>query len=360
MTGRRRTAGEGSIFKRSDGLWVAQLRIDGKKKQKYSKTQKEVREWLREQREAVAKGSYTNGKDMPLEAFLDQYMTSQTPSLRTKTVDGYLTLIRKHINPALGKVKLSQLRADQVQEFYNNELETYSNRTVQYIHSVLHKALDQAVKFGLVARNVCDLVDPPKVKREPLTIWTSAQAREFLEFVKGTRYYPMICLAYIGLRKGEILGLYPSNFDIINGTITVNHSLQFLPKKGIIIDEPKTSAGIRTIKLPDFVYEALKAHPIDDNQMFMFVTSSGTPFNPRNFSTSFDLLVKKSGLPKVRFHDLRHFAISFMINELHIPPSVVQSIVGHASPLLTLSVYTHTNTEQQHEAMSKMSGFTTA
>lgn len=350
----RRSKGEGSIFKRSDGLWVGQIYVDGKKKQKYSKLQKEVREWLHDQKEAVNKGTYISTKDITLEAFLEQYMASQVPSLRAKTVDGYFTLIRKHITPELGSCKLTQLRADQVQAFYSHQLETYSNRTVQYIHSVLHKALDQAVKFNLVSRNVCDLVDPPTVKKPTLVTWNTNQAKEFLDLVRETRYYPMICLAYIGLRKGEILGLYVENFDRKNGTVTINHALQFLPKKGFIISEPKTSAGIRTIKLPDFVFEALCGIHINDNQKYMFVTSTNNPINPRFLSQAFDKLVEKSGLPKIRFHDLRHFFISHAINDLHISPSVVQSIVGHASPLVTLSVYTHSNTEQQTDAMNKM------
>ncbi len=143
---------------------------------------------------------------MTLAAVLEQYMASQVASLRPRTANGYYTLIRKHITPELGTIKLSQLRADQVQDFYSRQLETFSNRTVQYIHAVLHKALDQAVRFGLVARNVSDLVDAPRPTKTEPTIWTVDQAKKFLEQVRDTRYYPMFCLSYIGLREGELLG----------------------------------------------------------------------------------------------------------------------------------------------------------
>src|SRR5512146_2050812 len=235
-----RSKGEGSIYRRDDGLWVAQIYVNGKKKVKHSKVQREVREWLHAQRDAVSKGIFIDSKDMTLSTFLEQYMASQVASLRPRTANGYYTLIHKHINPELGSIKLSQLRADQVQDFYSRQLETFSNRTVQYIHAVLHKALDQAVRFGLVARNVSDLVDAPRSTKTEPTIWTVDQAKKFLEQVRGTRYYPMFCLSYIGLREVELLGLYTENFSRENHTITINHSLQFIPKKGLVIQEPKT------------------------------------------------------------------------------------------------------------------------
>lgn len=131
--GKRRSSGEGSLFKReSDGLWVGQIWVNGKKKVKYSKTQRVVRDWLHEQKEAVKKGIFIEAKDITLTDYLEQYMASQAASLRPKTVDSYLYLIRKHILPELGNCKLTQLRPDMVQSFYTAKVNSgLSKHTVK-------------------------------------------------------------------------------------------------------------------------------------------------------------------------------------------------------------------------------------
>lgn len=351
----RRSRGEGSIYKRDDGLWVGQIYVNGKKKVKYSKVQKDVRDWLHEQKEAVSKGVFIEAKNITLAAYLEQYMVSQETSLRPKTVQSYRHLIRKHIEPELGNYKLVQLRPDVVQGFYTDKVNSgLSKRTVQYMHAILHKALDQAVKWGLVVRNVTDLVDSPKPSKKAPATWTVEQSKRFLDQVRGSRFYPMYTLAYIGLREGEILGLSVSDFNRETRTITVRQQVQYLIGKGLVVSEPKTEASKRTIKLPDFVYEALRGHPIKENQEFMFVTANGTPFSPRNFVRDFKKQTEAAGLPEIRFHDLRHFAVSFLINELKIPPKVVQGIIGHTTIDLTMAVYAHSTTDQQDEAMEKM------
>lgn len=351
----KRSRGEGSIYKRDDGLWVGQIYVNGKKKVKYSKVQKEVRDWLHEQKEAVNKGTFIEAKDITLSAFLEKYMAQQETKLRPKTINSYQSLITNHIVPELGAIKLSQLRPDLIQNFYTLKVNSgLSKRTVQYMHAVLHKALEQAMKWGLVSRNVTDLVESPKPTKKTPDIWTVEQSKRFLDQVRGTRWYPMYTLAYIGLREGEILGIAVSDFNREAHTITVRQQVQYLPGKGLIVSEPKTEASKRTIKLPDFVYEALKSHPLKENQELLFVTSAGTPFSPRNFLRKFKEQTAAANLPEIRFHDLRHFAVSYMINELKIPPKVVQGIIGHTTVNLTMTVYTHSTTDQQDEAMEKM------
>lgn len=351
----RRSRGEGSIYKRDDGLWVGQIYVNGRKKVKYSKLQKEVRTWLHDQKEAVSKGIFINSKDLTLETYLQEYMSTQENSLRPKTIDSYLYLIRKHIVPELGSCKLNQLRPDMLQAFYTLKVNSgLSKRTVQYMHAVLHKALKQAVKWGLLVRNVADLVDVPKPVNPSREMWTVEQSKCFLKQVSTSRFYPMYCLAFIGLREGEILGLAVEDFNSQAHTITIKQQVQSLNGKGLVISEPKTEASKRTIKLPDFVYEALKNHPLKENQRLMFETSNGTPFSPRNFVRDFKKQAALAGLPEIRFHDLRHFAVSYLINELKIPPKVVQGIIGHATVNLTMNVYSHSTTDQQDEAMEKM------
>lgn len=180
--GKRRAKGEGSLYKRENGLWVGQIYLPtGKKKVKYGKTQKLVRDWLHEQQEAIHTGTYIESKDLTLAVFLEQYMASQAASLCPKTVNSYQYLIKNYINPELGSCKLTQLSPHQLQAFYITKINSgLSKRTVQYLHMVLHKSLGQAAKWGMVVRNVADLVDPPSPTKKtpgilnwnrPISLW---------------------------------------------------------------------------------------------------------------------------------------------------------------------------------------------
>jgi integrase len=222
----------------------------------------------------------------------------------------------------------------------------------------MHMTLSQALKWGLVMRNIADLVDAPRVTKKEPVIWDIEQAKKFLQSVEGSRFEPMYRLAFMALREGEILGLQVEDFNEKAHTLAIRHALQYLVGKGLVLTEPKTEKGKRTIKLPDFAYEPLVKHvdSLNRNQGFMFTTGNGTPFSPRNFFRDFQEEAEKANLPRIPFHNLRHTAISFMINYLHIPPSVVQAIAGHSSPILTLSVYTHSNSDNQNEAAERMNG----
>jgi len=355
----RRPRGEGSLyFHETRKCWVGQFNLpDGKTKTKYSKTQKEVKDWLLKMRGDYRDGFLVEEDKITVPEYLKKYMDDVAKhSLRPKTIESYEYLIRLHINPILGDTKLSALKPTQLQKLYSDKIASgLSSRTVYYIHSILHKTLDQALKWGLTTRNIADLVDPPRIQKKEPIIWTVDQAKTFLKAVESSRFYPMYCLAFIGLREGEILGLHIEDFDKVNRTISIRHALQYLTGKGLVLNEPKTEKGKRTIKLPDFVYLALIKHldSLNSNQGFMFTTGNGTPFSPRNFFRDFQEQSESAGLPRIRFHDLRHTAVSFMIS-MGIPPSVVQNIVGHSSPILTLSTYTHINVNDQTEAAEKM------
>ena len=355
----RRSHNEGTIYQREeDGLWVAQVTLpNGKRKTKYGKTQKAVREWLQNQREAIKNQNWTEADTVTVSAYIDRYMTDvASHTLRPKTIESYNSLISMHIKPEIGNTRLSMLRPDQLQQLYSAKINSgLSNRTVQFIHSIIHRTLEQALRWGLVARNVADLVEAPTVKHRPPLTYSVDQVKKLLEQTRSSRFYPMYCLAMMGLREGEILGLHIEDFNRESHTIQISHAIQYLVGKGLSLTEPKTEKGKRSIKLPDFVYNALVEHcdKLVTNKGLMFTTGNGTPFSPRNFYRDFKEQSEAAGLPSIRFHDLRHTTISLMMSQ-GIPPSVVQAIVGHSSPLLTLGVYTHISTDMQNEAAEKM------
>ena len=196
---KRRSKGEGSIFfHQGKKLWVSKITLpDGSTKVKYGKTQKEVREHHQSALNQLRQGLLVKDDKITVSEFLNRYMESVGKhTLRPRTVEGYSSLIRIHITPGIGHIKLVQLRPDHLQAFYSQKLEAgLSKRTVQLIHSVLHKTLDQAMKWGMVSRNVSDLVQAPKPKKKTYKFFTKDQLNIFLDAVKGHQYYPIYVLA---------------------------------------------------------------------------------------------------------------------------------------------------------------------
>jgi len=355
---KRRAKGEGSLYKREDGLWVGQIYLpSGKKKVKYSKSQKEVKDWIHDQVEAIHKGGYIEGKDVTLSAYLEQYMTSQAVSLRPKTVTSYLYIIRNHIIPELGSCKLTQLSPNQLQAFYTLKVNSgLSKRTVQYMHAVLHKALDQAAKWGMVARNVADLVDPPSPARKTPEILNLDQTHQFMEKVKGHRWELIYLIAIGGgLREGEILALSPSDVQIERGVVYVSKALQYLPGQGLVVSEPKTANAKRNVQLPEFVLTPLRIYldSLKTKQKFLFETSNGTPISPRNLLRHYHQVLGEIGLHIMPFHQLRHLSASLALMA-GVNPKTVQQRLGHSTVSLTLNTYSHLLPGVEDEAAKKL------
>ncbi|KKQ63518.1 MAG: Integrase family protein [Candidatus Shapirobacteria bacterium GW2011_GWF1_38_23] len=352
----RRSKGEGSISQTTRG-WLAQITLpDGKRRSKNFKDQKSAREWLLLVRKELSDGAVVD-KDIRLDKFLELYIRDvATHNLREKTLQAYESLIRIHIKPELGYYKLSQLSPPIIQKFYSKKLETLSKRTVQFIHSILHKALDQALRWNMVIRNVCDLVDAPSPKRSVMNVWSPEQARLFLKFVENDRFYPLYALAIgTGMREGELLGIYWEDVDFIKSEISVQRALQYLVGKGLVLTEPKTDKSRRSVSVAKFAMDALRNHfDASPNKLgLVFVTKNNTPFSPRNIVRHFKLKTKEAGLPEIRFHDLRHTAATLMLSG-GIHPKVVQEMLGHSQISLTLDTYSHVVPSLQKEAAEKI------
>lgn len=357
---KRRSKGEGTIYLvESKGLWIAKITLpDGKRKVKYAKTQKAVREWLVTQQNALRQGLLPKDDTTTVSEFLGNYMeTIGKHTLRPKTIEAYLYLIRLHIVPNLGSIRLSQLRPDHLQSLYAQKLEQgLSRRTVRFIHSVIHKALEQALRWGLVVRNVADLADPPPQQKRPPTIYTVEQITTLLKSISDPKIRLAINLAAMGgFREGEILGIHIEDINIKAGCISVNHAVQYQVGHGVVITAPKTDKSRRTVKLPKRSVKELRDYLklINRNQGLLFTTSSGRPINPRFLIKKFKDAIKDAGLPEIRFHDLRH-SHSTLLLKAGVHPSLVQSRLGHASVLLTLDTYSHTTPEMQDELVEKM------
>jgi integrase len=222
---RRRARGEGSVFHRKDGYWVAQIELgDGKRKQYYLKTQKEAVDKLRKAQRELEQGTLVTGPQQTVKQYLEYWLEEvHKSSIKVSTYVKYGKLIKGYIIPALGHLKLEKLTPQHVKSLYNQkQKDGLSAKTINSIHGVLHKALDNAVLWNLVSRNVCDVVSPPRLVKPEKHSLTMEQAHRLLEGVRGHRLEMLLTLALTtGLRRGEMLALRWNDVDLEHQTVVI-------------------------------------------------------------------------------------------------------------------------------------------
>lgn len=357
---KRRGHGEGSIHLRDDGRWCASIDLgyrNGRRRRKhiYGKTRKEVAEKLKVALRDQQRGVLNAGEDQTIGEFLDAWLEQNVKvTNKPSTYKSYKDLVERHIKPAIGKVKLTKLTPQHVQELLVEVQEKgLSARTTQYVRAVLHHALEQAMKWDLVARNVASVVDPPRVERHKVEPLTEEQARKLLEAVAGHRLEALYAIALgLGLRRGEVLALRWADIDLKAVTLQVS--------------EGKTASSTRKLPLPATLAEALTRQRarVDKERAelgeewqehdLVFPSEVGTPIEPRNLLRHFKGVLRRVELPEtVRFHDLRHSCATFLIAQ-GVHPRVVMEILGHSQISVTMNTYGHVLPESQQDAVGKI------
>ncbi len=224
----KRGNGEGSISRRKDGTYMARYWVDtpaGKKRQtiygRKGEKRQQVADKLAEALGNRSKGLVFDADNQKLGDYLDRWLADSVQgSVKPVTFESYARLVRVHIAPSIGRVKLKALSPAHLQHFYRAKLDAgLSPRTVQYLHAVLHRALKQALRWGLVPRNVSEAVDPPRVQREEIRPLSLEQVRMLLETARDDRLEALYVLAvHCGLRQGELLGLRWEDLDLDSST----------------------------------------------------------------------------------------------------------------------------------------------
>jgi integrase len=375
---RRRARGEGSIFRRaSDGRWVVRFDlgyVQGRRKRitRYAATEREALEELRRLRREFDAGRLVVGASgqMTVEQYLDYWMTELLPgTVKASTEASYIDMTRRHLVPGLGHLSLGKLSRDDVRRFFRQlarkksqrrgEDRSLSPRTVQYVHSILRRALDDARREELVGRNVAREVSPPRFERRDFAPLSSAEARVLLAAAADDRLYGVYVLALVlGMRRGEVLGLRWSAVDLDGGLLRVRSSLQRVEGQ-LVLSSPKTRRSRRAIPLPRAVVRVLRAHresqaveraaaEVSGDDDLVFTTRIGTAIEPRNLSRHFEALRDRAKVRKVRFHDLRHSCASLLF-ELGVPLRMVMEILGHSQISTTSDIYTHVMPAQYRE-----------
>lgn len=366
----KRGQGEGSIGKSKEGRWWARISLpNGKRKAFYGKTRQEVARKL-----AIAQRDRQMGlpivpEHQTVSQFLAQWLDVVRSTSKDATYSNYEAYVRLHIVSALGKVKLSRLTPQQLQALYAKKLrEGLSSTSVAHLHAVIHRALRQALRWGLVATSVAEAVDPPRRRRIEYRALTPEEARRFLDKARGDRFEALYVLALTaGLREGELLALRWKDLDLEGKSLQVVQTVRRSRiQKELVFSEPKTDRSRRRVVLTELAISALRRHRVaqmeerlkagtlwEDNDL-VFPNSVGRPVEAGNMlHRSFGPLLDRAGLPRIRFHDLRHSAATLLMSR-GIHPKVVSEMLGHSQITITMDLYSHVLPTMQREAATVM------
>jgi integrase len=372
----KRGNGEGSIYYRnSDGKWVGSVTLGtGKRKVFYGKTRKEVQENLKGVLHEQQQGTLITAVPQTVAHFLTDWLeNTHRRRLRPRTYERHREAVYLHIVPSIGHVQLQKLTARQVQAFYTKKAdEGLAPATIIYYHSVLHNALGTAVKWGLVFRNVCDLVTPPRKQQFEIQPLTTEQMQQLLATVRGHKWEALFTLALAtGMRRGELLGIKWQDINFEAGLLQVRRVLSRVPtnmpeREHVYVEaEPKTQKSRRGVMIAPFALDALKKHRVSlleaklkagvfwQEYDYVYCTLHGTHLNPNHVVEEFKKVLVRAGLPDIRFHDLRHSAATLLLS-LGIHPKVVQELLGHTQISMTMDVYSHVLPGMQQDAMRQL------
>jgi integrase len=357
---KKRGNGEGSISRRKNGGWIAQYAVytaEGRKRKTlYGKTRAEVAAKLAKALSNREGGLVFDAGNLTLGEYLLRWLSDSVKStVRASTFERHEQLVRCHIRPALGEIKLKALTPVHVRRLISDKSSgALAAGTVRKIHSTLHKALSQAVSDGLIPRNAA-AVQAPSPAPEEMRPLSEAEARAFLKAARESddRFEaPYVLAITTGLRRGELLGLRWDDADLEQGTLRVGRALV---REGgrHTLGETKTRRGRRQVNLTPRTVAVLKDHRERQLEQrakhagmyvdhgLIFSSEIGTPLNPENLvKRSFKPLLKRSGLPEIRFHDLRHTCATLLMGR-GVHPKLVQELLGHATIAMTLDTYSH-------------------
>lgn len=351
-------------LKKNQWYYVIEVRENGKRKRFKKRGFAKKKDAEKAENEAQNKhnnGLNINASNMLLSSLLDTWLHSKEYSIKKVTYNTYKSHIEKHIIPYIGNVEISKLTISHCQKFikYLYEDKELAMRSVRDIFKTLKAALDKAVEWDMLTKNVAALVDLPKEQKKEIQVWTAEQLREFDSLIKNHREYVAFLLAYTtGMRKGEILGLRWKDVDLEARTISVVQTLESDGKT--LAAGAKTVAGNRLISIDDRTVAELKKRKIvmskeklsagavyQDNDL-VIGTSFGTPISPRNLLRTFERFIKKSELPVLTIHDLRHTHASLLLKQ-GVHPKIVSERLGHSSIKITLDLYSHLLPNMQKE-----------
>ena len=275
--------------------------------------------------------------------------------LAPNTIRGYRVNIYHHIIPNIGEIPLRELAPEDIDElYYILKSKGLSSTSIIYVHAVLRKALNTAMKRRSIAENVVNYVDPPRREKYEAHFIDAAAMQRLLNGCQHTAFYmPILFALSLGLRRGEILGIMWSDINFAERTIKICRSATYV-NNGLELSTPKTVSSARTLLMPDALFHALlewrskQPQPCDLN--LVCTDYGGNRLTSNQLQHAFKRILAESGLPNVRLHDLRHSYATLMLQN-NVQSKIVCEILGHSSIDVTLDIYSHVLTEMQKPAV---------
>lgn len=363
----------GSIYERK-GIYYAIVSyyVDGRRKQKSVSTGLPVKgnkrraleflENLKRTYETKESMENMDGSRLLMTDYMDEWLKIVKPLVERATYKSYDNMVSARIRPHFEKLNLllTEVEPKHIKMLYDEILEQgYTTNTVIHYHAVLHQALAYAVKNDYILSNPADRVKRPKKNKHISSFYTKEEILTLLDIAKDDPIYiPIVLSAYYGFRRSETLGMRWSAIDFENKTITVNHKVTELTENGKTIvyaeDKLKTKSSYRTLPLIPVVEEKLLEHKakLERNQKlfrnsyckeymdYVCVDEMGKLFRPNFVSDHFGWLLKKYGLKKLTFKELRHSCASMLVAE-GIPMKSIQEWLGHSNFSTTADIYSH-------------------
>ena len=372
---------KGHIRKRGKESWALVIDLGrdsgGKRKQKWHTihgTKKDAQRELRRLLTSLDEGIYVEPTKITVASYLNTWLDHVRVKVGTKTYSRYAEICRRHLEPAFGHLLLTKLQPLHIQEYYSVALQSgrldgrgaLSTQTVLHHHRVLRGALQCAVKWNLLVRNPADATELPQPDKKEMRALDESETATLLKAAQGTRLYIRILLTVTaGLRRGELLGLKWNDIDFKRGKLSVRRAVEQTRSHGVVLKTPKSKKSIRTIALLPMAVEALQRHRLDQkkekllmgpayqDEGLVFPQANGTLWKPDSFTKTFIRLAQRSGVGKLRFHDLRHSHATQLLRQ-GVHPKIVSERLGHSSVGITLDTYSHVLPGMQEDAANKL------
>jgi integrase len=336
---------------------------------------------LDEVKSNVRSGAYVAPSKQTVGEFLDEWLATIKPTIRPGSHASYEAMIRLHVTPRIGDVRLQALDGGQLNYLFAQLLAPGANRkqrdvglsprSVAYTATILKRALSDAMRWGRLARNPMAGADPPVAAatggRGQLRTWNADQVRTFLAHSAkvGERDTPLWrLLVSTGIRRGEALGLRWADVDLAAKTATITQTV-IVVNQQVVFGTPKSSAGERTLELDDATVAALKAHrrrQLEEriavgrgwrDHDLVFPNVDGAPMHPNSVTGRFNRQAARRGLPHISLHGLRHTWATLALRA-GVHPKVVQEVLGHSLIGITLGTYSHVTEGLGREATEQV------
>jgi integrase len=338
--------------------------VTGRRQKRVSgRTRREVEEKLRVLAGKLDQPEHIEAEALTFGQFSEQFLEAAVPTLRPASVRRYQDMLRNHICPGIGHLRLQKLSPFDLQRLYADRLAYgLSATSVHHLHVMVYRVLKQAYRWGMVSRNVAELVDAPRRTFPEVVTWNMEQVATFFAVSDESDLAALWRLALLtGMLRGELLGLMWEDIDLERGMLAVRRTLSRGKGGDWVLGQPKTQSGRRAIALPESCVASLRKHRARQNSQrlklgelwqdsgFVFTGQLGQVLHVNVLVTQFKRLIRQAVLPDLRFHDLRHTSATLLLAQ-GVHPKIVQERLGHADISMTLNRYSHVTPDMQRSA----------